>query len=48
MVVMAIADRIVILNSGRCCFSAEKTKVEQASSDLKAQKASLNLAFVTV
>ncbi|GJN33164.1 hypothetical protein PR202_gb21731 [Eleusine coracana subsp. coracana] len=26
----------------------EKTRVEQASSDLKAQKASLNLAFVTV
>jgi hypothetical protein len=29
-------------------FFADKTKVEQASSDLKVKTASLNLAFVTV
>ncbi|TVU02447.1 hypothetical protein EJB05_52065, partial [Eragrostis curvula] len=40
-----LKDRLIALKKKT---AIEKTKVEQASSDLKAQKASLNLAFVTM
>jgi hypothetical protein len=46
--VMAIADQLGDTKLWLLFFFSERTKVEQAPSDLKAQKASLNLAYVRV
>jgi hypothetical protein len=43
--IMELRDRLTELKRKT---AMEKTKVQQSSSDLKAQTASLNLAFVTV